>query len=42
MVDPYIINLAHSIEVYTSHPGAAEKEEEWKFYFLGQFFEEYR
>ena len=42
MVDAYIMSLAHSIEVYAGYTGAAEKEEEWNFYLLGQYFVEYR
>lgn len=42
MVDQYIMTLAHSIEVFAGYPGAAEKEEEWTMYSLGQFYEEYR
>ena len=42
MVDSYIMSLAHSIEVYAGYTGAAEKEEEWNFYLLGQYFVEYR
>ena len=42
MVDLYIMNLAHSIELYPNYHGAMEKEEEGKLYFMAQFFEEYR
>ena len=41
MVDPYIMSLAHCINVWAG-PGAADREEEWQNYSLGQFFPEYR
>ena len=42
MEDSYIMSLARKIEMFAAYPGAQEKEDEWKKYFVGEYFQQYR